>query len=168
MRRTRAQLLWTFQIYLDSLNIYDPDRRDSLTRLYLSKNLSRSTDRAFSHWLKTNRHLERPAVMRTRGSRLAAFCTFLDRHRPDLDKDGRDRLIRFYANKQLSRVIEETFHRFVREDLQDGRTLPGQILPSTAETAADEMQEKTRVFPAASGNDWQAVESNLQGGGNVA
>jgi hypothetical protein len=124
VKQTRAQLLWTFQAYLDRLKIMDPERRERLSSLFLDRGLSRETEKEFSAWLKTNHLLPaRPVVMRTRGSRLAYFRTWLDIFRPFADRDERERLTRLYNNKQLARDIEREFHQYVRNNVSDRRML---------------------------------------------
>jgi len=124
-RPTRAQLLWLFQAYLDKCGIFDTERRDSLSTMWLQRRLSRPTEAEFRHFLKTNNRAPKPpSVMATRGSRLAAFSTFLDRQRPGADRDERERLIRLYNGRQLSRQLEREFHTFCRQQLSDGRVLP--------------------------------------------
>ena len=117
MRRTRAQLLWTFQLYLDALKIYEPERRERLSAMYLERMLSRATERDFLQWLKTNKVTPAPILVRTRGSRLMFFSSWLNRYRPFADREERERLIRLYNSRSLARDIERDFHRFVREEI---------------------------------------------------
>jgi len=125
MKKTRAQLLWIFQAYLDRLNIIEPERRERLSSLFLDRGLSRDTEREFSAWLKTNQLLPaRAFVMRTRTSRLAYFSAWLNQYRPFADREERERLIRLYNNKQLARDIEREFHKYIRATIEDRRALP--------------------------------------------
>lgn len=123
--KTRCQLLWIFQLYLDQKNIHDPERRERLSGLYLDRGLTRDMEREFSAWLKT-RHLmpERSAVMRTRGSRLAYFSAWLNQFRPWAPQEERERLIRLYNAKAIDRDIERQFHQYVRASIEDRRMLP--------------------------------------------
>lgn len=117
MKATRAQLLWTFQLYLDKLNIMDPERRDRLSEMFLERHLSRPTELDFKTWLKTNKLTPATIVLRTRGSRLAFFSAWLNRYRPFADREERERLIRLYNSKALSRDIEREFHQYVRAEV---------------------------------------------------
>lgn len=117
MKRTRAQLLWTFQLYLDTMRIMDPERRDRLSQMFMERALSRPTECDFATWLKTNRLTPAPVIVRTRGSRLMFFSTWLDSYRPYADKDEWERLIRLYNTKSLARDIERDFHRYLREEI---------------------------------------------------
>jgi len=116
-RRTRPQLLWTFQAYLDALKIMEPERRERLSLMYLERALSRSTERDFLSWLKSNKITPAAVIVRTRGSRLMFFSAWLNRYRPYADREERERLIRLYNNRMLSREIEREFHQFVRSEV---------------------------------------------------
>jgi hypothetical protein len=125
MKQTRAQLLWIFQAYLDKCSIFQPERRECLSALFVDGQLSTSTEKDFKHWLKTSRRLPRPpVVMRSRGSRLAVFSTWLDRTRPDISRDDRERLIRLYNSRQLSGKLVVEFHQFARANDNDYRKMP--------------------------------------------
>jgi hypothetical protein len=117
MKRTRAQMLWTFQLYLDALKIWEPERRERLSAMFLERMLSRPTERDFLTWLKTNKLTPAPVLVRTRGSRLMFFSTWLNAYRPLADKAERERLIRLYNSKSLARDIERDFHRYMREEI---------------------------------------------------
>jgi hypothetical protein len=117
MRTTRPQLLWTFQLYLDKLKIMEPERRDRLSQMFLERALSRATEIEFLAWLKTNRLMPSKIVMRTRGSRLAWFSAWLNRYRPFADRGERERLIRLYNDRTLSRDIEREFHAYVKAEV---------------------------------------------------
>lgn len=117
MRTTRPQLLWTFQLYLDKLKIMEPERRDRLSQMFLERALSRATEIEFLAWLKTNRLMPSKIVMRTRGSRLAWFSAWLNRYRPFADREERERLIRLYNDRTLSRDIEREFHAYVKAEV---------------------------------------------------
>lgn len=120
MRRTRAQLLWKFQGYMDSLKIMDPERRDRWSNMFLQRQLSRATENDFKQWCRSNRAafgLESTTPpMRTRGSRLVRFSTWLYTARPYADREERERLIRLYNGKALARGIELEFHRFIHKE----------------------------------------------------
>jgi hypothetical protein len=117
MKRTRAQLLWTFQAYLDALQILEPERRERLSLMFLERMLSRATERDFQQWLKTNKVMPAPVIVRTRSSRLMFFSSWLNRYRPFANREERERLIRLYNSKALARDIERDFHRFMREEI---------------------------------------------------
>jgi hypothetical protein len=117
VKRTRAQMLSTFQLYLDALKIFEPERRDRLSQMFLERMLSRATERDFLTWLKTNKVKPAPILVRTRGSRLMFFSAWLNRYRPFADRDERERLTRLYNQKSLARDIEREFHRFLREEV---------------------------------------------------
>lgn len=117
MKRTRAQMLWTFQAYLDALKIMEPERRERLSLMFLERMLSRATERDFLQWLKTNKVLPKPVLVRTRGSRLMFFSSWLNRYRPFAQREERERLIRLYSKKQLARDIEREFHQFMRDEI---------------------------------------------------
>jgi hypothetical protein len=126
VKKTRAQLLWLFQAYLDKLQIHDPERREAMSALYLEKKLSRLTAADFHRWIKTGqfRITARNDFMRTRGSRLAVFTTWLDRHRPEATREERERLTRLYYTGNISRPIQKQFHKFIQTEIHDGRRLP--------------------------------------------
>lgn len=131
MKKTRAQLLWMFQAYLDRLKVYDPERRMRLSTMYLENQLSRATECDFNRWIKTGQFniRERTEVMRTRGSRLAAFVTWLDKYRPEATREERQRLTRLYNSGHISRPIQKEFHKFIQTEIHDGRRLPWAVKP---------------------------------------
>jgi hypothetical protein len=110
-------LLWAFQIYLDKLKIMEPERRDRLSQMFLERALSRPTELEFLAWLKNNRLMPSKIIMRTRGSRLAWFSAWLNRYRPYADREERERLIRLYNDRTLSRDIEREFHAYVKAEV---------------------------------------------------
>ena len=126
MKKTRAQLLWLFQAYLDKLNVLEPERRMRMSTMYLEKTLSRPTECDFNRWIKTRQFTiqQRNEIMRTRGSRLAAFSTWLDKYRPNATRDERERLTRLYNDGHISRPIQKQFHEFIHNEIHDGRRLP--------------------------------------------
>lgn len=124
MKRTRPQLLWRFQEYLDARAIMEPERRERLSAMFLERQLSRPTELDFSAWMKGGAYFrEQPQLMRTRGSRLMFFRAWLDTWRPMADREERERLTRLYNARQLSRDIEREFHQFVRTS-GDNRRMP--------------------------------------------
>jgi hypothetical protein len=117
MKRTRAELLWVFQLYLDKCQVMDPERRDRLSSMFLERQLSRPTERDFFTWQKTNRLTPATVIARTRGSRLFHFVTWLDCNRPFASAEERQRLTRLYNARALSREIEREFHQFLRSKI---------------------------------------------------
>jgi hypothetical protein len=85
--------------------------------MFLERALSRATEIEFLAWLKTNRLMPSKIVMRTRGSRLAWFSAWLNRYRPFADREERERLIRLYNDRTLSRDIEREFHAYVKAEV---------------------------------------------------
>jgi hypothetical protein len=117
MRKTRAQFLWTFQIYLDLLNIMEPERRLRLSTMFLERKLSKATEVEFGIWLRTNHLTQRRPVLLTRVSRLAFFAAWLNRFRPTADTGERERLTRLYYTHALDRKIEVEFHRYISAEI---------------------------------------------------
>ena len=125
--KSRAQLLWLFQAYLDAAGVWDPERRERLNELYLERRLARDMEKGFRQWLTTRQVItEHTVIMRTRGSRLAVFTDFLDQRRPFHKAEDRQRLTRFYLAGKLARDVEREFHQFCRQQSEAGdyRRLP--------------------------------------------
>ena len=115
MKQTRPQLLWVFQLYLDKLQIMDPERRERLSAMFLERKLSRPTEIDFKQWQKSNQLMPATQIMRTRGSRLWLFRVWLNQYRLFESTEERERLTRLYVTRSLSREIEREFHVWVRE-----------------------------------------------------
>lgn len=141
MKKTRAQLLWVFQLYLDKLGIFEEERRDRLTVMFLERGLSAHTEKDFKQWQRTNRICPATVILRTRGNRMWVFRSWMDQERPFLDDDARGRWLRLYLTKALSRELEYDFHLWVRRMAENAEDRPtDRTFIATAVNAANNVQ----------------------------